>query len=277
MKCACGANIHEGAKFCGKCGKPVPTAQNAYCSGCGAKLHPGAAFCGKCGARVSTSGPRTTTPLTGRVGRLKTYVDGRLGVGSTSRSRAKHLLIVIFVIAVCIAATGISGRLILRNVSGAIIESMEIFDDMGDDSVTDELNKMASRELTKFVISLIRNDSSGYKKALNGIVKDLGMSSDFLVEAFSWFSFSEMRDILKKETGGYWPLLQIMAYNDIFLTVGLIAAVGAVILWYLLGGHLVDLRKGNVRRVLYIGYGWIAALITATITGIIALKNIFGM
>ncbi len=52
MKCTnCNAELIEGAKFCGKCGTPVPVAEpeEMKCSKCGAKLVPNAKFCGKCG------------------------------------------------------------------------------------------------------------------------------------------------------------------------------------------------------------------------------------
>jgi NADH pyrophosphatase NudC (nudix superfamily) len=59
--CDCGAEIYEGVKFCGKCGKKVEgiikkTAEELspekVCSQCGAKLLLGVKFCSKCGAKL---------------------------------------------------------------------------------------------------------------------------------------------------------------------------------------------------------------------------------
>ena len=47
---ACGAELVEGAKFCGECGEPVSTdAADTQCRSCGAELVEGAKFCGECG------------------------------------------------------------------------------------------------------------------------------------------------------------------------------------------------------------------------------------
>lgn len=50
MKCiSCGAEIAEGASFCGRCG--ARAAANRYCPNCNAGLHPDASFCPSCGAQ----------------------------------------------------------------------------------------------------------------------------------------------------------------------------------------------------------------------------------
>ena len=59
--CDCGAEIYEGVKFCGKCGKKVQEivkksneelTPEKVCSQCGGKLLQEAKFCMKCGAKV---------------------------------------------------------------------------------------------------------------------------------------------------------------------------------------------------------------------------------
>ncbi len=61
--CDCRAEIYEGAKFCGKCGKRVEDiakkaeevlASNEVCPQCGVQLLHEAKFCMKCGAKVQT-------------------------------------------------------------------------------------------------------------------------------------------------------------------------------------------------------------------------------
>ncbi|MBU1182089.1 MAG: zinc ribbon domain-containing protein [Proteobacteria bacterium] len=59
--CDCGAEIYEGVKFCGKCGKKIEEiikktdeelSPEEVCPQCGGKLLPEAKFCSKCGAKI---------------------------------------------------------------------------------------------------------------------------------------------------------------------------------------------------------------------------------
>lgn len=58
-QCSCGANLLEGAKFCGGCGKPAAPSKefqvgeirpSGHCPRCGHLSVAGAGFCGACGA-----------------------------------------------------------------------------------------------------------------------------------------------------------------------------------------------------------------------------------
>ena len=52
MKCSnCGADIADGAKFCGECGTKVPTSNK--CPECGTICAPGVKFCSECGHKMS--------------------------------------------------------------------------------------------------------------------------------------------------------------------------------------------------------------------------------
>ena len=54
MKCSnCGAELADGAKFCGECGTKVPTSNK--CPECGAVCAPGVKFCSECGHKMSES------------------------------------------------------------------------------------------------------------------------------------------------------------------------------------------------------------------------------
>lgn len=65
-KCSCGADLFEGAKFCGRCGQNVQeilkhaqeaaAAPSAGCPRCGAPTRPGARFCGNCGSALALQG-----------------------------------------------------------------------------------------------------------------------------------------------------------------------------------------------------------------------------
>ena len=53
MKCKkCGAEIIDGAKFCGVCGNPIEYNYD-ICKYCGAKLPKGAVFCAECGKKLT--------------------------------------------------------------------------------------------------------------------------------------------------------------------------------------------------------------------------------
>lgn len=51
----CGAEIPEGARFCGICGTPIggKTHRQNICAKCGSALDEDAAFCGNCGTPVN--------------------------------------------------------------------------------------------------------------------------------------------------------------------------------------------------------------------------------
>lgn len=48
---SCGAPVRSGARFCARCGQPLPPLQT-QCPSCGASLRPGARFCPRCGRPV---------------------------------------------------------------------------------------------------------------------------------------------------------------------------------------------------------------------------------
>lgn len=57
MNCvSCGAEISEGASFCGKCGTRM--AANRFCCMCGASMRSDATFCPSCGARQDATDGR---------------------------------------------------------------------------------------------------------------------------------------------------------------------------------------------------------------------------
>jgi NADH pyrophosphatase NudC (nudix superfamily) len=60
-QCECGADLYEGTKFCGGCGKPVEdrirqlkmqSALVSTCPHCGGQVPPNARFCGGCGTAL---------------------------------------------------------------------------------------------------------------------------------------------------------------------------------------------------------------------------------
>ena len=65
-QCICGADLLEGAKFCGGCGKPVTPSlaapdvgereSSGQCPRCGHATAPGAPFCAGCGSPMGRAG-----------------------------------------------------------------------------------------------------------------------------------------------------------------------------------------------------------------------------
>lgn len=53
LRCACGAPLTAGSRFCSICGRPVGEAE-ARCLACGYGLAADASFCVRCGARSGT-------------------------------------------------------------------------------------------------------------------------------------------------------------------------------------------------------------------------------
>lgn len=61
VKCpSCGAELHDGQKFCGECGTPIP--QKLRCPQCGAEWPLNQKFCGECGHKFGTSAPSAPNP-----------------------------------------------------------------------------------------------------------------------------------------------------------------------------------------------------------------------
>ena len=49
--CQCGAKMPADCKFCGKCGRPIPTEK--ICKKCGKVVPPDFSYCGKCGEPIN--------------------------------------------------------------------------------------------------------------------------------------------------------------------------------------------------------------------------------
>ena len=60
----CGAEIEDGARFCGNCG--AQQENKAVCKSCGAELADGAKFCGECGAQQEAAQEQMKSASTGQ-------------------------------------------------------------------------------------------------------------------------------------------------------------------------------------------------------------------
>lgn len=192
MKCTCGWEITENAKFCGNCGKPVPVVDNANCVHCGKPLIPRASFCGQCGKPVSSievsrcvrcgkpitpgarfcgacsEGPSTakTTLLKEKVKQAHDWLDGRI----VNKNKAKRLLIFALVIGLCFTFTGLAGKIMMDGLvnglqeAGIVSDLFELDEDEFEEGLGKSLDRKAGTFVSKFVISIIKNDPS--KKVL---------------------------------------------------------------------------------------------------------------
>ena len=310
MKCECGAEISTGAKFCRKCGKLVsfPYITTIKKCECGAEITPGYRFCGKCGrgTEILADPIISTCSKCGRsfmgfgslcasckgakthdgswVGTIKEktkparkWADSKV----TDKKRAKQLVIVALVVGLCIAFAGLAGKITMGRIS-ANMRNAEIFSGM-DSELGGVLNRSAGNAITKLIVSMIKNDSSGFVSTINQLTNIAGsMAGDpygmnglgsMLFGSFAQEAFAETRAQLIQEAGAYWPLLQAMAYYRELLTIGLIIAFAAAILWFLLDGKFNDVMTLNMMPVLYVGAGWIVLVIIITILGTHALSQ----
>ena len=65
MNCKqCGAEIEDGARFCGNCG--AQQENKVVCKSCGAELADGAKFCGECGAQQEAAQEQMRSASTGQ-------------------------------------------------------------------------------------------------------------------------------------------------------------------------------------------------------------------
>lgn len=302
MKCECGAEVSAGARFCGKCGKLLPVYSKLFCGKCGVQLYPGAKFCGKCGtpcnpiSRCTKCGKSfwgigalcdtckaIKTHDSSWVGTIKEkteparmWADGKV----TDKKRAKQLIITALVVGLCIAFAGLAGKFTMGRIS-ANMRNAEIFSGM-DSELGGLLNRSAGNAITNLIISMIKNDSSGFVSTINQISSIAGsMAGDpygmnglgtILFGSFAQEAFAETRTQLIQQAGVYWPLLQAMAYYNELLTIGIIISLISAILWFLLDGKSSDVMTLNMVSVLYIGAGWVVVVIIVTMMGMNALS-----
>ena len=310
MKCTCGAELPSGSKFCGKCGRPVSGLPKLYCRKCGSQLCPGAKFCGKCGTpsdsqqMFSDSVSRRSKPgksflnmgaLDHACRKAATYTDSWIGTirkktepvskwadsRVTDKKRAKQLIIVALVVGLCITFAGLAGKITMGKLSENLRNTAIL------PGVYSEFESIVNRSvgnaITKLIVSLVKNDSSGFASTIKQLVKNVSSISgdsyeitdweSTMIDAFAQETFAEIREELIYEVGAWWPLLQAMAYYRELITIGLIIAAIAAVLWFLLDGRLNDVIALNMMPVMYIGAGWTVLMIIITIISTYALSQ----
>ena len=279
-KCgACGAQLYPGAHFCGQCGNPIviyvdPVAPSR-CSKCGKSFLGIGSLCDSC-KRAETHDGSWVGTIKEKTEPVRKWADSKV----TDKKRAKQLVIVALVVGLCIAFAGLAGKITMGRLS-ANMRNAEIFSGM-DSELGGVLNRSAGNAITKLIVSMIKNDSSGFVSTINQLTNIAGsMAGDpygmnglgsMLFGSFAQEAFAETRAQLIQEAGAYWPLLQAMAYYRELLTIGLIIAFAAAILWFLLDGKFNDVMASNMIPVLYVGAGWIVLVIILTILGTHALS-----
>lgn len=283
MRCTCGAEIARNAKFCGKCGKAAPVTTVKKCVRCGNKLIEGAMFCGKCGYPVSrvTPSPKpipVPTPIAWeKVKPVQEWLEGKI----VNKNRAKQLLIIALVIGLCFTFTGIAGKIMMSGLTRSI-QNTDFLSGAGLESELGAiLNRSAGNMISKLILSIIKNDPSGFMNAVNKLTSSISsMAGDpygvnvfgeMFISSISQEVFAEARSMLIDEAGAFWPLLQIMAYYNEMLVIGLIISAVAAILLFLLDCQLSDIRALNMQYVVYIGCGWSGLILIAAVICCFAL------
>ena len=300
----CGNMLYPGANFCGICRTPTEMTTVdpiSRCSKCGKTFFGIASLCDDCKRAGRDSHPISRCSKCGksflgigslcddckRIGvhngtwidtvRKKTRtVQEWTGSKVTDKKRAKQLVIIALVVGLCIAFAGLAGKLAMGTLS-ANMRKTEFFSGL-DSEMGGIFNRSAGNTITKLMISMIKNDSSGFVSLITQLTNAAGtMAGDpygmnslgsILIGSFAQEAFAETRAQLMQQAGAYWPLLRAMAYYRELLTIGLIIAFVAAILWFLLDGKISDVMTLNMMPVLFIGAGWFVLVIILTALGI---------
>ena len=198
------------------------------------------------------------------------------------KTRTKTIMLIAFVLGIAVLAAGISGRIVMGRITDEIM-STEYVSSM-DEAIygfRDVLNRGIGGLALKLTVSVIKNDSTGFTKAVKEVVKSIGSIADSsgigdlvlspIFEEVAAEAFQEGRRQLVESAGSYMPLLQFAAYYSELLIIGGIISGVSLLLWFLMGGSLRDLKR--IKIVAAIGIAWIVVVIVMTATMLNEVKN----
>ena len=215
---------------------------------------------------------KTISVLRERAKPVSDWADSKI----VDKARAKKILIIALVIGLCFVFAGLAGKVCMDKATDSV-KKAEFISGLGIGADT-LLNRSAGKAMTRLLVSLIKNDSSGFVNAIKQILKvassmagdSYGMNGlgSMLISSIAEEAFAEERNRMIQEAGVYWPLLQAMAYYQELLTTGIIIALAAAILWFLLGGKLADIKELRMKPVLYIGAAWVVLVMVITVLGL---------
>lgn len=273
MRCTCGAEIRPGTRFCGKCGRPVAN-EGLRCPHCSSTLTPGAGFCGKCGTRISpaitpTPSPApapTPAPTPSAAAAAPRFFSMP---SALDRTRIKKLLLIILIIGLSLLATGLAGKIVMDTVSSQAMAS-GIFPT--DDVFGGYVNSYSNQLLTKFFVSIVRNDSSVFSNTMGqmtgfagNLAGDASGLGGMLFSAVLPGMFDDMRASLQESAGPLWILLRIMAYYSEILTIGIIATIAAGVLLFLMKARFRDIITLRLKWLLVAGGVWSGLILLVSI------------
>ena len=183
------------------------------------------------------------------------------------------VLIVAFVIGFCALTAGISGRIVMGKITDQTMSSFDKSSEGEMQEIGHLLNRSMGKTSVNLVVSLIKNDSSGFVKVTKDVLKSIGSAMgssgmiDLLVEWLGTESaqeaFEYTRNQLVESAGVYMPLLQFAAYYHELLLIGGILAGVSLLLWFLTGGNLKSLK--GMKILLAIAVIWIIVVVVLTI------------
>lgn len=189
-----------------------------------------------------------------------------------NKDRAKSLMIIALIIGICVFAAGVSGRIIMGRITHEIMETEYIHGiNNSIPGFTDVLNRGVGNLNVKLVVSLIKNDSSGFVNAVGDVGKSIGELGEYSLNTgfvsglrvIAEMAFQETRDEMVKMAGVYMPMLQFAAYYHELMIIGGIIAAIAFVLLFLMGGKITISKY--MKTAIIIGIVWIVLLAVLTI------------
>ena len=205
MKCQCGAEIPDGSKYCGFCGRQVEQPMIKCCV-CGNDVRAEANFCPICGNRITNRDEKVKCKFCGRLipcdasycgfcGKKQnnTYTNNKFYLfvsqlllpiktwftqfsidrrDISNDGRIRKILIISLIIGICITFTGFAGRIAMDQVSKKAM-STNYFQDI-DPEMGQMLNRSTGRTVRSFMVAVIKNDSTGFIKLINQLVNTAG-------------------------------------------------------------------------------------------------------
>ena len=185
----------------------------------------------------------------------------------------KRLFVWIFVFGVCLACTGIAGKLCLSRFAKAAVEKTYI-DLPGDTGFEETLNRGAGGYITRFVTLIIKNEPEECGEVLKELLTNVGEKTglpsvgidiaNWLAGKFIQDRFPAVRALLRERAGVWWTPLHAAVYYRVLLIAGLIAAALSLLSLYLMGVRPRDIKKLKIRPALYAGAAWIVILVIVT-------------
>lgn len=233
---------------------------------CGAQLEQGARFCSRCGANVSAMNP---TPVQNLVQTMNQSANQ--STTTVSAGRLKQFLMVCVLVGLMLCLIGFGGEYATGQVLNYL--KQEMIDPSDTSGMSEFFADYLGDTAKDLIVSVVRNDPELLKTGVKSMTDlfEKGMEEDPFTESLTSLFFNSMveplfgeaRDELIRQAGVYWPLLQIVAYYPEFQNIGLVLLIGGAVLLFLTG-----YRIGGQPRVKK--HIFVSVIVTLVIVGVVA-------